>query len=86
MSRVGERQDIIYCLSHAAPRPPLGEREGAHVLQDRVSPGPHRPSCYPMGVHYPPRMASLMGVVAHFGVHIRWVLLPTRSFDKPAAG
>lgn len=65
---------------------PLGEREGAHVLQDRVSPGPHRPSCYPMGVQYPPRMASLMGVVAHFGVHIRWVLLPTRSFDKPAAG
>lgn len=56
------------------------------MLQDRVSPGPHWPSCYPMGVHIVPRMASLMGVFAHFGAHIRWVLLSTRSFDAPAEG
>lgn len=56
------------------------------MLQDRVSPGPHRLSCYPMDVHYPPRMASLMGVLAHSGAHIRWALVSTRSLDTAAAG
>lgn len=87
MLRVGESQDIIYCLClcRSRPRPPAGSIVRGHTCsKTRIPPGPHRPSWYPMGAHYPhypPRMASLMGVSAHFGVHIRWVLLSTRSLD-----
>lgn len=55
------------------------------MLQDRVSLWTPPAIMLSMGVHNVPRMASLMGVFAHFGDHARWVLVPSRSFDTPAA-